>query len=206
MDAVCDAVARMKRENLPLSICASLGSLDEERALRLRRAGVDRVNHNLEAAPSVFERLCTTHSHEERLTTARAVKAVGLELCSGGLVGLGETLEERAELALLLREVGADAVPVNFFDPRPGTPLAGAARISANDALRALAMFRFVIPHAEIRMAGGREKSLGPMQALGLYAADSMFTEGYLTTAGQGFEADMAMIAAAGFEIAGTLE
>jgi len=206
MDAVCGAVERIRRERLPLSICVSLGALDEGQAERLKGAGVDRVNHNLEASPAAFARLCTSHPHEERVATARIVKAAGLELCSGGLVGAGETLAERAELAVMLREVGSDAVPINFFDPRPGTPLAYAARISANDALRALAMFRFVLPCAEIRMAGGREKALGPLQALGLYAADSMFTEGYLTTGGQGFDADAAMIAAAGFEIAGTLE
>lgn len=206
MAAVCAAVEGIRRERLPLSVCVSLGALDAAQAARLKGAGVDRVNHNLEAAPAVFARLCTTHPHAERLATARIVKEAGLELCCGGLVGVGETLSERAEFAITLRELGTDAVPVNFFDPRPGTPLHDRERVTANDALRALAMFRFVLPRAEIRMAGGREKALGPLQVLGLYAADSMFTEGYLTTGGQGLDADAAMIAAAGFEITGTFE
>ena len=130
------------------------------------------------------------------------MKQAGLDLCSGVLLGMGETLEDRVDVALDLREIGADSIPVNFLDPRPGTRLEGLSRLPANECLKALAAFRLLLPDRELRMAGGREACLGPMQALGLFAANSMFTQGYLTTPGQGYEADLKMIESAGFEIA----
>ena len=126
-----------------------------------------------------------------------------MELCCGGLIGSGESLENRVELAFALREVQADSIPVNFLDPRPGTALEHLVRMKPADCLRTLAMFRFVHPATEIRVAGGREACLGPMQVLALYAANSFFTSGYLTTGGQGYEADMAMLKAAGFIVDG---
>jgi biotin synthase len=205
LDVLCEAVRRIRAE-FPLSICTSLGELTREKAERLKTAGVNRYNHNLEAAPRVYRTICHTHTFEERLATIRIVKAAGLELCCGGLLGLGESAAERVELAFILRDVQPDAIPINLLDPRPGTPLAEVARIRPNDALRALAVFRFVHPDREIRIAGGREKILGPLQVLSLYAANSLFTEGYLTTGGQGFQADLAMLEAAGFEVAGWTE
>jgi biotin synthase len=199
-DTICQAAGRIKAE-MPLSICVSLGLLSLDQARRLRDAGVDRCNHNLETSERFYPRICTTHTWRERLATAQAVKAAGLELCSGGILGMGESLEDRVDLAFALKSVDADAVPVNFFDPRPGTPRAGRPRLPPLDALRALAMFRFLHTDREVRLAGGRELCLGPLQVLALYAADSMFTAGYLTTPGQGFEADMAMITAAGFHV-----
>ena len=129
------------------------------------------------------------------------VKAAGLELCSGGLMGMGETPEDRVELAFALREVGADSIPVNFLDPRPGTTLEGRPRLSPAEGLRILAMFRLVNPERELRIAGGREACLGSLQILAFYPANSIFTNGYLTTPGQGHAADLAMIAAAGFHV-----
>ena len=199
---VCEAVRRIKAE-LDISICTSLGALDEARARALRAAGVNRYNHNLETSKRFFPSVCTTHTYEERLGSACAAKAAGLELCSGVLLGMGETFEDRVDVAFALREIGADAIPVNFLDPRPGTPLAERPPLSPTEALRALAMFRYVNPRAELRLAGGRERILGPMQALGLYAANSFFTGGYLTTGGQGYESDMALLRAAGFHVAG---
>jgi len=176
---LCEA-ARVIRAELPISICTSLGELTVEQARRLKSAGVNRYNHNLETVPRVFATVCTTHTYADRMATVRAVKSAGLELCCGGILGIGESVQERVELAFALREVDADSIPVNLLKAHTGTPLADAKPIRPNDALRALAMFRFVHPRAEIRLAGGREAILGPLQALSLYAVNSFFTEGYL--------------------------
>jgi biotin synthase len=200
LDRITRAVRRIKRE-YPLSVCVSLGILNDAQAAELKAAGVNRYNHNLESSERFFPTICTTHSYAERKATAARVKSVGLELCSGGLMGMGETLEDRVDLALAMREVKADSIPLNFLDPRPGTGLMNRPRISAGDVLRTLAMFRFVHPHREIRIAGGREACLGPLQVLALYPANSMFTSGYLTTSGQGYQADRRMLEMAGFEV-----
>lgn len=200
LDEICETIRQIKRE-VPIQVCLSMGLLTREQAARLKEAGLDRYNHNLETSERHFPHLCTTHSYADRMATARIVKEAGLELCCGGLIGVVETPEDRVDLAFALKEAGADSIPVNFLDPRPGTRFQNYPRLKAVDALRALAMFRFVHPFTEIRMAGGREACLGPMQALALYAVNSMFTEGYLTTPGQGYATDMAMLAAAGFEV-----
>lgn len=203
---ILSEAAKKIKSRFAIQICASLGSLSKEQAQALKKAGVDRCNHNLETSARFFSKICTTHTYADRLATARAVKAAGLELCCGGLIGMGESPDDRVELAFAMREVEADSIPVNFLDPRPGTRLASLKRISARDALRALALFRFVNPDREIRVAGGREACLGSLQALALFAANSIFTNGYLTTAGQGYQADLAMIGSAGFHVSGTSE
>lgn len=199
---ICEAVGKIRRE-VPIQVCASLGLLDLEQARRLKAAGVDRCNHNLETAERFFPQICTTHTYADRLRTARAVKAAGMELCSGALLGMGESLEDRVETAIALHELGADSIPVNFLDPRRGTRLEDRVRLKPAACLRALAMFRFVNPDREIRVAGGREACLGPLQPLALFPANSIFTNGYLTTPGQGHPADLAMIEALGFQVAG---
>ena len=201
IEAICEAACRIKCE-VPIQLCTSLGCLTKAQARQLKSAGVDRYNHNLETSSRYYEAICTTHQYGDRVATATTAKAAGLELCCGGLIGMGESLEDRVDLAFSLREVGADSIPLNFLDPRPGTALAGRPRIRATDALRTLAMFRFVNPDREIRVAGGREACLGPLQVLALYPANSIFTSGYLTTGGQGYSADIAMIEAAGFHVA----
>ena len=170
----------------------------------MKQAGIDRFNHNLETSERFYPAICTSHHYRDRVATARAVKSAGLELCSGGLMGMGETPEDRVDLAFALREAAADSIPINFLDPRPGTALAGRSRLSAVEALRILAMFRMVNPEREVRIAGGREACLGVMQVLALYPANSIFVNGYLTTPGQGYAADLAMIAAAGFHVTDT--
>ena len=162
---------------------------------------MDRFNHNLETSERFYPTICTTHHYRDRVETVRVVKAAGLELCSGGLMGMGEMPKDRVELAFALREAGADSIPVNFLDPRPGTILEGRPRLSAAEGLRILAMFRLVNPERELRIAGGREVCLGALQVLALYPANSIFTNGYLTTSGQGYAADIAMIEAAGFHV-----
>ena len=205
LDQVCEAVQMIKSE-IPIQICTSLGLLTEEQAKQLKDAGVDRYNHNLESSKRFFSSFCTSHSYSDRFTTARIAKSAGMELCSGGLVGMGETFEDRVSLAFALRDLGADSIPVNFLNPRPGTPMEGRPRLTPGDCLRTLAMFRFVNPEKEIRVAGGRESCIGHMQVLSLYAADSIFTTGYLTTPGQGYDADITMITQAGFEVTSYIE
>jgi biotin synthase len=200
LDQVCEAVRRIKQE-IPIQICTSLGLLTKEQAGQLKNSGVDRYNHNLESSERFYSSFCTSHCYSDRVATARMAKAAGMELCSGGLVGMGEALEDRVELAFALRELSADSIPVNFLNPRPGTPLEGRSRLTPADCLRTLAMFRFMNPDREIRVAGGRESCIGHMQVLSLYAANSLFTTGYLTTPGQGYEADMLMIDQAGFKV-----
>ncbi len=201
LDTICDAVRRIKAE-VPINVCTSLGILKDGQAERLAAAGVTRFNHNLESSRRFFPQICSTHSFEERVATVRRVRAAGMEACCGGIMGLGETPEDRVALALELRALEVESIPVNFLDPRPGTPLAHAPRLSPPDCLRALAMMRFVNPSRDIRVAGGREVNLRHMQALALYPANSMFVNGYLTTPGAGWEADMRMIEDLGFRLA----
>jgi biotin synthase len=136
------------------------------------------------------------------VATVKAAKAAGMEACCGGIMGMGETMADRVDLAFALRELDVESIPVNFLDPRPGTPLADVPRLQPADCLRTLCMFRFVNPTRDIRVAGGREVNLRHLQPLALYPANSIFTEGYLTTPGQGFEQDMVMIKDAGFHVA----
>lgn len=201
LDVVCEAVRRIKSE-LNLNVCTSLGLLREGQAERLAAAGVTRFNHNLESSRNHFGEICQTHTYDDRIATVRAAKAAGMEACCGGIMGMGETLEDRVQLAFELRELAVESIPVNFLDPRPGTPLGNLPRLTPQDCLRALTMFRFVNPTRDIRVAGGREVNLRHLQPLALYPANSLFCNGYLTTGGQGPEADLAMIADAGFRVA----
>ncbi|MEN7973649.1 MAG: biotin synthase BioB [Verrucomicrobiota bacterium] len=195
------AASRIKKEYPHLELCASMGFLTEEKARRLKDSGVDRFNHNLETSANFYPSICSTHKFEDRVKTARTVKKVGLDLCCGGLIGMGESLEDRVDLALALKELKADSAPINFLDPREGTRLEEQERLTPNDCLRTLAMFRFVLTYAEVRIAGGRETCLRDLQPLSLYPANSMFTNGYLTTGGQDFNDDKRMIEDAGFEL-----
>lgn len=201
LDTVCEAVRRIKAE-MDINVCTSLGLLREGQAEQLAAAGVSRFNHNLETARERYGEICTTHRWEDRVATVRRAKAAGLEACCGGIVGLGETLDDRVSLAFELRELEVESIPVNFLDPRPGTPLGGSQRVAPSDCLRALAMMRFVNPTRDIRVAGGREVNLRSLQVLALFPANSIFVNGYLTTGGAGYEHDLRMIEDAGFRVA----
>jgi biotin synthase len=198
-------VRRIKAE-MNINVCTSLGLLREGQAEQLAAAGVDRFNHNLEASRRFFPEICGTHSFEDRVRTVQRAKAAGMEACCGGIMGMGESEEDRVSLALELRALEVESIPVNFLDPRPGTPLGDRPRLSPHECLRTLAMFRFVNPSRDIRIAGGREVNLRHLQSLALYPANSLFCAGYLTTGGQGYEADMRMIEDAGFRIAELVE
>lgn len=201
MDIICEAVRRIKSE-MKINICTSLGLLTDDQAKRLAEAGVTRFNHNLETSRNHFPQVCQTHHYEDRVATVRAAKRAGMEACCGGIMGMGESIEDRLDLAYELRELEVESIPVNFLDPRPGTPLEHVPRLTPMECLKSLCMFRFVNPSRDIRVAGGREVNLRDMQAFALYPANSMFSEGYLTTGGQGYEKDMTMIRDAGFKLA----
>jgi biotin synthase len=198
---VCDTLRQIKSHS-KIHLCVSLGLLTEDETRQLKAAGADRINHNLETSRRYFPKICQAHGYDNRIATIRNAKAAGLEICSGGIVGMGEAFEDRVDLALELRDLKVNSIPVNFFNPRAGTPLEKIPKMKPGDCLRALAMFRMANPACDIRAAGGREACIGHLQPFVLYAANSIFTEGYLTTPGQGYLSDRAMIEEAGFEVA----
>jgi biotin synthase len=193
MQAVESIVPEIKKQ-FDLKICACLGLLDEDQARRLKACGVDRVNHNLNTGGEHYAEICSTHTYQDRLNTLRAVRSAGIELCSGGILGMGERPEDLVSMALELRQLQVESIPLNFLIPIPGTPLADQGKLTPQKCLRALAMFRFVNPKSELRIAGGREVHLRSLQPLGLYAANSIFVGDYLTTKGQAPEEDYRMI------------
>ncbi len=200
MDFVCSIVPQIKEQH-NLNICACLGLLTPHQAKRLADAGVDKVNHNLNTSERYYGEVCSTHTYADRVATLSACRSAGLELCSGGIMGMGENHTDLMEMAFELRSLGVESIPINFLNSIEGTPLENVRRLSPRDCLRGLAMMRFVNPSSEIRIAGGREIHLGSLQALGLYAANSMFVGDYLTTKGQLPKADHKMIEDLGFEI-----
>lgn len=200
LDTICEAAQRIKGE-MNIELCASLGLLTAAKAQRLASAGVDRFNHNLETSERHYATIVSTHTWKDRVETVQHAKAAGMDTCCGGIVGLGESEEDLLDLAFALRDLDVDSVPVNFLDARPGTPLAGYPLVEPGYALRALCMFRFVHPRTDLRVAGGREITLRALQAMALYPANSIFTQGYLTTGGATPHADHQMIKDAGFEL-----
>jgi biotin synthase len=201
MDLVEQLVPRIKRQ-YPLEICVSSGLLGPEQARRLKECGVDRVNHNLNTSRRFYPQICTTHTFQDRLDTLWAVRGAGMEICSGGIVGLGEEDGDVVDLALELGSLGVEALPVNFFTAVEGTPVTASAppRLTPQYCLKALCLFRLANPRADLRAAAGRELHLGWLQPLALYAANSMFIGDYLTTKGQPPTEDFAMIRDLGFE------
>ncbi len=188
------------KDKYDLKICACLGLLDQDQANRLSECGVDRVNHNLNTSENYYKEICSTHTHQDRVDTLVAVKNAGMEACSGGIVGMGEQPTDVVQMAVQLRDLGVHSIPVNFLNSIEGTPLAGNKDLNARYCLKVLAMFRLVNPDREIRIAGGRELHLRHLQALGLYAANSVFVGDYLTTEGQAPEEDYQLIEDLGFE------
>ncbi|MFB3924476.1 MAG: biotin synthase BioB [Syntrophales bacterium] len=186
---------------LGLKPCASLGIIDRKKALELKEAGLYRYHHNLETARSFFRNICTTHDYEEDVETVRAAKDAGLSTCCGGLIGLGEDIGHRIELALTLKELDVDSVPVNILNPIPGTPLAGAASLSPLEILLTIAIFRFILPERDIKLCGGKEKNLRQLLPLGIVAGcNSLMTGNYLTTLGRNTALDIEMIKDLGLE------
>ncbi len=187
---------RQTNETGRIRACATLGELNEQQAHRLKGMGVLRINHNLEASRRHFPNICTTHTYDDRLRTLRAAKAAGLSLCSGGIFGMGEVWDDRIDMALELRDIGADVVPINFLNAIHGTPLHGQVEmLTPLEALHIVALYRFLLPTAELKIAGGREKILRDMQSWMFFAGGNSFLIGnYLTTFGRSPEQDHQML------------
>jgi biotin synthase len=200
MSAVEQIVPEIK-EKYGLEICACLGLLNREQADRLKACGVNKVNHNLNTSEEYYADICTTHTYADRVQTLRHVRDAGMEMCSGGIIGMGEKYDDIVSMAFDLRDLGVHSIPLNFLNSIEGTPLQGKRDLTPNDCLRALAMFRFVNPSRELRISGGREIHLRSMQSLGLYVANSLFVGDYLTTQGQAPEEDHKMVADMGFVV-----
>jgi len=185
-----------------VGLCGSFGCADVADATALYNAGITKYNHNLETSREFFARICTTHTYEDRLATIKSLKAAGLKLCAGGIIGMGESLQDRVSLAFALKELDVDSVPVNFLHPVPGTRLERLPKLQPMEALRAVAMFRFVLPDRHIKVAGGREAVLGDFQSWMTLAGGSGFIIGdYLTTKGRAVQDDLRMIEQLGLEI-----
>ncbi|WP_423219035.1 biotin synthase BioB [Zhihengliuella halotolerans] len=206
VNRVTDMIERVKDENPGVEVCACLGLIKERHANKLAAAGADAYNHNLNTAESKYEDICTTHTYADRVATVEASKAAGMSPCSGLIVGMGESDEQLVEAAFALRDLNADSVPVNFLMPFEGTPLEGTWELTPLRCLRILAMVRLACPDKEVRIAGGREMHLRSLQSVALEVANSLFLGDYLTSEGQAAEADLAMIADAGFRVLGREE
>ncbi|MEW9518120.1 biotin synthase BioB [Streptomyces tubercidicus] len=204
VDRVSQTITAIKEQNEGVEVCACLGLLSEGQADRLRTAGADAYNHNLNTSEGTYRDITTTHTYADRVDTVQQAQAAGLSACSGLIAGMGESDEDLVDVAFSLRELDPDSVPVNFLIPFEGTPLAKEWNLTPQRCLRILAMVRFVCPDVEVRIAGGREVHLRSMQPLALHLANSLFLGDYLTSEGQAGKADLDMIADAGFEVEGT--
>lgn len=200
LDEVTAAVKEIT-ETMPLKVCACLGLLNEEKAKRLKEAGVYRYNHNLNTHQDHHAQITTTHTYDDRVSTIDKVKQSGMSPCSGVIIGMGETNQQIVEMAFSLRALDVDSIPVNFLHAIEGTPLEHQERTHPIKALKVLALMRFINPAKEIRVSGGREFNLRTLQPLALYAANSIFVGDYLTTKGQQVQTDHHIIEDLGFEI-----
>lgn len=192
------ALERIKEET-SLMVCASLGTLTLERAIALKAAGVSRYHHNVESSRNYYINVCTTHSYDDRAATISIAHAAGLEVCSGGIIGLGESMEDRLDMAFELKTLAVHSVPLNILNPIKGTELAGQPPVPPREILKTFALFRFILPARGIRTAGGREVNLRDLQSISLMGGiNGMLIGGYLTTGGRNCEMDVAMVKDAG--------
>ncbi|HUG96450.1 MAG TPA: biotin synthase BioB [Nitrososphaera sp.] len=191
---ICETITEI-RSKVDMEVNVSLGFMTPAMARKLRELGVKRYNHNLEAAESYFSRICKTHDFADRVNTAKIVKQAGLELCSGGIIGMGESKKERLELAFSLASLHPDEVPINILIGREGTPMGGFQPIDPLEAIKTIAVWRFIMPKTILKIAGGREVHLKDKERLALKAgANGIITGGYLTTGGNAPNKDIAMI------------
>jgi len=195
LDTVCEALRRIRAEGV-IHPDASLGIIEDASVAKaLAEAGLHEYNHNLETSRRFFPKICTTHTYDDRLRTIRLLKAEGIHICSGGIFGLGETIEDRVDMLFDLHEVGADTVPVNFLNPVAGTPMGDVPKLSPLDCLRCLAVARFVLPGVDIKSAGGREVCLRDLQGMMFFAgASSTMLGNYLTTLGRSAAMDLQLV------------
>ncbi|MEZ0092989.1 biotin synthase BioB [Streptacidiphilus sp. EB129] len=203
VERVADTISAIKAESAEVEICACLGLLSDNQAVRLREAGVHAYNHNLNTSEQTYGDICSTHDYADRVDTVQQAQAAGLSACSGLIAGMGESDADLVDVVFALRGLNPDSVPVNFLIPFEGTPLAQEWNLTPQRCLRILAMVRFVCPDIEVRLAGGREVHLRSMQPLALHLVNSIFLGDYLTSEGQAGQTDLDMIADAGFVVEG---
>jgi len=200
-ETILRALDRIRKETT-LDLDCSLGTLSEERAEALKKVGVTRYNHNVETSESHFPQICSTHSFGDRVRTIEVLKDRGFSICCGGIIGLGESPQQRLELAFSLRHLGIDCIPFNILNPRPGTPLEHSESVPPIEIIKTIALFRLILPKGTIKIAGGREANLRDLQSLALLAgANGLILGNYLTTPGRSAEDDLAMINDLGFNI-----
>ena len=200
VDLMCEVVREIK-EKIGISVCVSFGLLNEQQFRKLKEAGVTRVHNNLETSRRNFQNICTTHKFDDKIQAIRAAQAAGLSVCSGGIMGLGETAEDRIDMALTLRELGVRSIPVNMLNPIPGTPFENNERLTPEDMQRIVAVYRFILPQAFIRLAGGR--GLMPEKGKSCFTsgANAAISGDMLTTAGITTKTDMALLKELGYEV-----
>jgi biotin synthase len=199
---IAQSIEKFKATGTKLSLCASFGQLNEAQLQALRDAGLTRYHHNLETSESFYPQICTTQSWSDRRATVERALRVGLEVCCGGLFGLGESWSDRIDLAITLRELGVKNIPLNFFTPHPKTPLGNRPLLDADEALRIIAVYRIMLPEATLRVCGGRPSVLGDREPeIFAAGANGIMTGDYLTSTGRSIESDRKMIAAAGMKI-----
>ena len=195
IDRICSTLDMLSAELPDLGRCASLGILGKDALERLKAAGLQRYHHNLETSKRFFPEICSTHTFEDKLATIESAKEAGLEICSGGILGLGEGLEDRVEMAFTLRELDVDSIPLNFLIPIPGTPLEKREIMKPLEVLKNVAVYRLLLPEKDIRLCGGREVSLKSLQPLAYLAgANAVMGGDYLTTKGRAIEEDISEI------------
>ena len=193
LEEICGYINEIKK--IGLSACATLGMLDPDQLKVLKSAGLHRYHHNLETSEAFFSEICTTHTYEDKIKTILAARSIGLSICSGGIFGLGESWEDRIEMAFALREIGVDSVPVNFLTPVDGTPMGSRELLDPLEALKIIAIYRLIMPDTEIRVCGGRPATLRSLNALIFTAgADGLLLGNYLTTTGRSPDDDLQMI------------
>ena len=201
LNQICDTIRQIKKEFSHLKMDASLGCLDFSTAKRLKDAGLDRYNHNLETTEDFFANICTTHTFKDRLQTVKILKEVGIEVCCGGIFGLGETEKQRVEFAFTLRELEVDCIPLNFLNTIKGTPLEHSLPVRPLELLKTIAIFRFILPQKQIRICGGRQRNLRSLQSMIFIAgADAIILGDYLTTKGGSPSEDLQMLTDLGLD------
>lgn len=205
VERVAGMVEGLKDQHPGVEVCACLGILKDGQAARLKACGVDAYNHNLNTSEEMYKDICSTHEFSDRVRTVEHAKSAGLSPCSGLIVGMGESTEDLVDAIFALRDLGSESIPVNFLMPFDGTPLEGTWLLTPAQCVRILAAVRFACPDVEIRMAGGREMHLRTLQPLALNIANSLFLGDYLTSEGQPGQADLEMIADAGFTVLGSV-
>lgn len=199
VDRMCESIRAIK-ENADIEVCVSFGLLNEEQFRKVKEAGATRVHNNLETSRNYFSNVCTTHTFDDKVTAIKAARAAGLNVCSGGIMGLGETPKDRIDMALTLRELGIKSVPVNMLNPIPGTPYEKNKRLTVDDMRRIVAVYRFLLPEASIRLAGGRGLMEDKGEGCFRSGANAAISGDMLTTSGYTIETDMEMLDKLGYK------